>query len=567
VCKLAVVGAILLLTTDQEDEMRSLPELRTNIVTTAAISLGLMLIGCVLAGCGGPASPPPPTSVAGPATATEDNPVPGPAPTDSPGGAPANPPADSPGAPPANPTSDNRARPAGAVDPALAAEIASVPDLGTRKRGVDWPWFLGPTRDSKSSETGLVTPWLEQGPRIVWTRKLGEGYGIGSISRGRLLQFDREQDQAVLLCLNAETGEELWRFAYPTDYSDLYGYNGGPRASPVVEGDGVYIFGAEGWLHCLSLVDGQVRWKVDTTRKFSVVQNFFGVGSTPVIEGDLLLVMVGGSPPEDLEIPPGQLDRVSGQDSGIVAFDKRSGEVRYKITNELASYASLQLATIGGRRWAFAFCRGGLVAFEPATGKVDFEYPWRARTLESVNASTPVVVGDEVFISETYSIGSSLLKVAPGRHEVVWSDDPNRREKSFKAHWNTPIFVDGYLYGCSGRNPPDAELRCIEWKTGQVKWSEPTMIRSSLLYVDGHFVSMGEFGSLELIKVNPEKYERISEITYKRPATAPAAEPSPLDLPEPNLLRTPCWAAPILSHGLMYVRGEDRLLCLDLIPE
>jgi hypothetical protein len=133
------------------------------------------------------------------------------------------------------------ARSAGGNRPRNLHAQTAIPDLGTRKRGVDWPCFLGPTRDSKSSEKGLVTPWPKQGPRIVWQRPLGEGYGIGSVTRGRFLQFDRERDEAVLLCLNAETGDELWRFAYSTDYSDLYGYNGGPRASPVVDDDRVYI--------------------------------------------------------------------------------------------------------------------------------------------------------------------------------------------------------------------------------------------------------------------------------------------------------------------------------------
>jgi len=531
--------------------MRPQLESRLHLLGIAACIATLAVSCSLLPGCGGTSHP-----VASLATLHEASAPPA-----------GSPPASAPpaSAPPSSAPAASES-PAGSsaesAESAVAAELKLVPRLGKRKLGSDWPWFLGPTRDSKSTETGLVTPWPKDGPRIVWQRPLSEGYGIGSVSRGRFLQFDRAQDKAVLLCLNAETGEELWRFEYDTDYSDLYGYNGGPRTSPVVEGDRVYIFGVEGWLHCLSLVDGTVRWKVNTAREFSVVQNFFGVGSTPVIEGDLLLVMIGGSPPDDLEIPPGQLDRVSGAGSGIVAFDKRTGAVRYKITDELASYASLQLATIRGRRWAFAFCRGGLVAFEPATGKVDFEYPWRARILESVNASTPVVVSDEVFISETYSIGSSLLKVAPGQYDLVWSDDLGRREKAFKAHWNTPIFVDGYLYGCSGRNPPDAELRCIEWKSGRVQWSVPTQIRSSLLYVDGHFISMGEFGSLELIKVNPKEYELVSEITYKRPM----AGPLPPGLEDSNLLRTPCWAAPVLSHGLMYVRGEDRLVCLEVIP-
>ena len=112
----------------------------------------------------------------------------------------------------------------------------------------------------------------------------------------------------------------------------------------------------------------------------------------------------------------GRVDLAEGNGTGIVAFDKLTGKVKYKITDELASYASLKLATIDMRRWCFAFCRGGLVGFEPATGKVDFEYPWRARILESVNASMPVVVGREVFISETYGPGSTLLHA---RDEVL----------------------------------------------------------------------------------------------------------------------------------------------------
>ena len=460
-------------------------------------------------------------------------------------------------APPA--TETNQTEPA--TDP--TALDATVPNLATRKRGVDWAQFLGPTGDSKSPETGIITDWPEAGPRLVWQLKIGEGYGIGSVSRGRFFQFDRYGDNARLLCLNAETGEQLWRYEYATDYSDLYSYNGGPRASPIVDGDRVYIYGVEGQLHCVQVTDGKPLWKHDLSQRFGVIQNFFGVGSTPVIVGDLLLVMVGGSPDEDKLVPPGQLDRVSGNGSAVVAFDKITGEVRYQIGDELASYASMKVAKIGERNYGLAFCRGGLLAFEPNTGKIDFQFPWRSRILESVNASTPVVVGNEVFISETYGIGSTLLRVASDQPEVVWQDSANRREKSFKAHWNTPVFIDGYLYGCSGRNPPDAELRCIEWKTGKVQWSIPNQVRTSLLYVDGHFLCLGEFGTLELIKVNPKKYEPIAEVTLRDASSGPL----PDGLAARQLLRAPCWAAPILSHGLLYLRGDDRLVCLELIPE
>jgi hypothetical protein len=293
-----------------------------------------------------------------------------------------------------------------------------------------------------------------------------------------------------------------------------------------------------------------------------VVQNFFGVGSTPAIEGNLLLVIVGGSSAEAQAAAPGQLNRVDGNGSGIVAFDKFTGAVKYKVTDELASYASMKLATIRGRRWGLAFCRGGLVGFEPASGKVDFHYPWRATILESVNASTPVVVDDEVLITECYGPGSTLLKVAPGEHEVVWRDDPKKRQKAMQAHWMTPVYHEGYVYGSSGRHTENAEFRCVEWKSGKVIWSEPGLTRLSLLHIDQHLLGLTEYGTLFLAKATPEKFDLVAE------ATPTQAEAGP-ELPGEKrtaLLKYPCWAAPIVSHGLLYVRGDDRLLCMELIP-
>ncbi len=417
----------------------------------------------------------------------------------------------------------------------------------------DWPRFLGPTGDSKSPETGIRTDWSHNGLPVLWSRQLGESYGIGAVSQQRYYQFDRRGDMAQLLCLDARTGDLLWKFEYPTDYEDMYGYNGGPRCSPLIDDDRAYLFGADGMLHCVRTTDGQVLWEVDTAERFGVVQNFFGVGSNPVIEGRLLIVMIGGSPPPSRSLPRGALERVVGDGSGIVAFDKMTGRVVYQITDELASYASLQLATIHGRRWCFAFARGGLVGFEPSTGKVDFHYPWRSSLRESVNASVPVVVNDRVFISEAYGPGSSMLQVRPGGYRVIWSDPPRSRQRAMQTHWNTAVFHEGFLYGSSGRHTNQAELRCIDWKTGEVQWSEPGWTLGSLLYVDGHFVHLGEYGELLLLKANPRRFERVAVVR-------------PVDRDGQPLLRYPCWAAPILADGRLYVRGRDRVVCFELVP-
>jgi outer membrane protein assembly factor BamB len=433
------------------------------------------------------------------------------------------------------------------------------PDLRTRKSGSDWPRFLGPQGTSVSTEKGILSPWPAAGPRIVWQKSIGEGYAMPVVSRGRLYVFDRIRNSARLRCWNAENAESLWSFEYTTHFKDQYNYSGGPRCCPVVDGNRVYIFGPEGMLHCLRATDGKLVWKIDTAREFGVRENFFGVGSTPVVEGDLLLAQVGGSPRGSDEVP---FMEVKGNGSGLVAFDKFTGKIKYKVSDELASYSSPVVTTIDKRRWCLLFARGGLVGLDPATGKVDFHFPWRANMLESVNASNPVVVGNRVLITECYEVGSALLEVKPGGYKEVWTDRGKGRRKSLMCHWNTPIHVDGYVYGSSGRHSNEAELRCVELATGKPVWKETGLNRSSLLLVDGHFVCLGEYGELRLLKVNPRKYEEVSRVELR-----PAGEDGKPDPKAEPLLEFPCWAAPILANGLLYVRGKHRLVCLELIPE
>ncbi len=373
-----------------------------------------------------------------------------------------------------------------------------------------------------------------------------------AICAGRLFHFGRFENNARLTCLDATTGVEQWKCEYPTAFEDMLGYNNGPRATPVVDGPSVYTFGAEGVLQCVRVADGQMEWRIDTTKDFGVVKNFFGVGSTPLVYGDLLLVCVGGSPPGGPTDVYAANGNVESNGSAVVAFEKATGQVRWKTGDDLASYSSPVLAKIGGRDVVFMFARGGLLAIDPTKGKMIANFPWRARRLESVNASTPVVVGDEIFISETYELGSALVRFTGSAFEEIWTDRDRRRNQAMALHWNTPIEHDGYLYGSSGYHAPEAELRCVEWKTGKVMWSEPGMGRSSLLLVDGMIVCLSEEGTLRLLKPNPQKYEEVAkwEMTV--------ADGSPL-------LPYPAWAAPALSHGLLYVEGANRLVCLKLL--
>jgi len=435
---------------------------------------------------------------------------------------------------------------------ATVTTLAADKTPGTEK-GEDWPAFLGPRGDSTSTEKGILNPWPKQGLRVVWQQRTGEGYAGVSVSKDRVYFFDRIGDKARLRCLKARTGEFVWKFEYPTEYADKYNYSGGPRCFPIIDDDRVYIYGPEGMLHCVNADNGKEIWKVDTVTKYGVIQNFFGVGSTPVIEGNLLLVQVGGSPKGSDEV---EFDKLKSNGTALVALDKKTGEEKWKTGDDLASYSVPVLATIEKRRYCFLWARSGLLALDPSNGKVDWHHAYRAKSLESVNASNPVVVGNQVLLSECYGPGGLLLKVKPSAPEVIWKDADKGRDKSLQCHWMTPIHVDGYVYGSSGRHEDEAELRCVELATGKVMWSERDLKRSSLLLVDGHFICLGEHGTIRLIKVNPKKYEEISSMDIPHPDDA-----------ELKLLRYPCWAAPVLSHGLLYVRGKDRLVCLELIKE
>jgi outer membrane protein assembly factor BamB len=465
-------------------------------------------------------------------------------------------------APEAPPLFSASTRPAdSAVERPSDADIDAplVEDLSKRP-GSDWPIFLGPNCDGKSPEVGLQ-PWPKDGPRIVWEGRLGQGYSPPTICRGRLLVADNTKQAVFLYCLNAETGEELWSYRYVSSYVDRFGYANAPRACPITDGRRVYLHGADGILFCFRLRDGKLLWKVDTITTFGIVPNFFGVASVPVLDGDRLLVHIGGS-------PAGSDDRdfmnLKSNGSCIVAFDKATGKILYQGGDELASYATPQLVTLNGTRTGLILARGGLLGFDPNQGKQLFHFPFRSRLLESVNASNVVVAGNQVFLTESYGAGCALVTIENNMPELVWSSPTRRRDTGLCCHWNTPILIDGHLYGCSGRHQNEAELRCVDFATGQVKWKvRPTrgdtvMGRGSLTYADGHFFYLAEEGVLFLIKVNPKRYEEVAVWDGRK-----KIPDHPLSH---NYLMEPCWAAPVLSRGLLYLRGEYRLVCLEVIP-
>ena len=445
----------------------------------------------------------------------------------------------------------------------LGPALAALGQTPARRDSDDWPGFLGPLGNGVSAETGLLARWPEQGPPVLWKKTVGAGYAAPSVLGDRLVFFHRLADEEVVECINPETGETRWRFASPTRFADPYGYNGGPRCSPVLTATRCFTFGAEGKLTCLDIATGAKIWQRDTAKDFDIPQAFFGVGSTPVFHGGRLLVMLGGQPR-----------------SGVVAFDAATGKTCWESVGtgdfpdppvriqrdrppaKLASYASPLVTTIHGKQHLLCFLRPGLVSLDPETGSIRFSVWCRSTLHDSVNAACPVVLGDQIFLSAAYDTGAMLLQVAPdGRSaDVVWQDGD-----AMQTHWSTAIEHRGYLYGFSGRNEAGADLRCIRAQDGKMMWrspAEPAFYgRGSALLADGHLIVMGERGTLALVKLDPESFREISRVKFAE-------------------FDHPCWTAPVLSRKRLFITGarqipgpggfsrdEYHLVCLDLAAD
>ncbi len=448
-----------------------------------------------------------------------------------------------------------------AVQPNALPDQAGPAQKAVGRKPEDWPGFLGPRGDGTSAEGIDLSLW-KPAPPIRWSIPIGVSYGAPSVVNNQVYQFDRYGDSERLTVYDATTGKESWRWEYEVQYSDTFGYNNGPRCSPIIDGDSVYLYGVAGQLSCVSIESKQAIWSKNLNELYGVVPNFFGVASNPFVYGDLLIVMVGGSPVESRGLSTMRLSEVKPDNSAIVAFDKKTGKEKYRVGDALASYSSPIVRKIDGRDMGLAFLRDGLLAFDPAGGKRLSWFTWRASMLESVNAAVPVVDGDRILISEAYEIGSAMLKYAPTELEVIWKDDkPIRSQNNFRAHWSTPVLVDGFLYGGNGRNQPDCDFRCIRFDTGEVQWKFWRRERTSLCYVDGYLVVLGELGTLRVIEPNPKEPIVVAECNLGEMQVPGAATDAGR---ESILARPPCWAAPVISNGNLYIRSRERLTCFQI---
>lgn len=384
----------------------------------------------------------------------------------------------------------------------------------------DWPQFLGPARDGRYTGPPLAASWPADGPRRLWSRPVGAGFAGPAVAGDRVILFHREGGREVVEALDAATGETVWRYDYPTTYRDDFGFDEGPRSVPVVHDGRVYTFGAQGQLHAVDLETGAGVWRVDTHADYGVRKGFFGAAGSPLVEDGRVIANVGG------------------RRGGIVAFDAAAGEELWTATDHEASYSSPVGGTFGGRRLALVFTRTGLVGLDPATGAVRFERRWRSRLGASVNAATPLVLGDRVFISASYGTGAALLRV-DGRTLIdEWTGDD-----SLTSHYATAVERDGVLYGFHGRQEYSPGLRAVDARSGAVRWSEDRFGAGTVTLAGDRLVILRESGELLLAEATPDAFRPL--------ARAPIL---------PGVVR----AYPALADGRLYARNTDTLVAVDL---
>ncbi|MCZ6727399.1 MAG: PQQ-like beta-propeller repeat protein [Acidobacteria bacterium] len=376
----------------------------------------------------------------------------------------------------------------------------------------DWPRYRGPTGDARSPETGLLTEWPADGPPEVWRAELGDGYSGMAVSGGRLYTLFGSGRDEIAVCLDAASGREIWRVRIDSNRGDDQG--DGPRSTPTVDGDHVYVLGASAKLYALDAATGATRWRVDLPEQLGARVPRWGVSTSPLVEDDLLVVDVGGRPGYSL-----------------VAFDKRTEPVRLHANDDVPGYSTPLAITVGGQRQVVSFSGTELVAVAAADGELLWRHPWR--TSYDVNAAMPVFLPpNRLFISSGYDTGAAVLEIGERSVREVW------RSRVMKNHFNSSVLVDGYLYGFD-----NGTLKCLDSASGEEQWAQRGFAKGSLLYADGRLVILSERGLLALADADPRQYTERSRF---------------------QLFKTKTWTMPSLAGGRLFVRDQEELVALNL---
>jgi outer membrane protein assembly factor BamB len=385
----------------------------------------------------------------------------------------------------------------------------------------DWPQWQGPDRNRLSKETGLLKEWPAGGPRVIWTASnLGTGYGSMSVVGDRVFVQGARGQNSFVIALNREDGKEIWSKALgPIETRMRTDMGAGPRGTPTVDGDRLYVLTENGDLACLK-IDGSPVWQLNILKEFGGSQLQWMISESPLIDGAHVVVSPGG------------------RGAGIVKLDKMTGKTVWtsKDLSDTAGYSSITVADVQGVRTYMTFTAQAGVGVRAADGKLMFRYAKAANQV--ANIATPVFSNDKVFFSSGYGAGGGLLALSAKDGEVTASEVYHTA--SMSNHHGGMVVVDGYLYGFS-----DFILTCLEFATGKVMWRDRSVGKGSVTYADGHLYIQSENNMVGLAEASSTGYR----------------EKGRFPIPEKRQMS---WAHPVISDGRLYVRNQDTLLVYDI---
>ncbi len=381
----------------------------------------------------------------------------------------------------------------------------------------EWNQWLGPNRDGKSPETGLLAVWPESGPKQVWrVESLGAGFSSLAVASGKLFTQGVKNGKQFLIALDADTGETVWETEHGRPYSNRRG--GGPRGTPTVDDGRVYALGGGGNLICVDASTGAKIWEKHLLKTYGARNINWGISESPLIDGNRIVVNAGG------------------RGASIVALDKATGKELWKTQSDEAGYSSGVAVEIDGVRQYLFFTGEAAVGVLATNG----ELLWRYKPVSNstANVATPIVRDNLVFFSSSYGTGCALLRLDSTGGSTTASEVYFNRD--MRNHYSNSVLIDDHLYGFSGRI-----LTAMEFETGELAWRDRSVGKGQMIHADGRFYILSDDGVVGLVEPNPSEYREVSRF-------------------EIGSRDYPTWTLPVISEGTLYLRDQERLYAYNI---
>ena len=379
----------------------------------------------------------------------------------------------------------------------------------------EWPMWRGPRADLISHEENWNAQWPAGGPPRLWTANVGIGFSSFSVADGRLYTMGHKGGQDTIYCIDAENGKPVWTHSYPCAIVDNL-HEGGPSATPTIDGDRVYTVSKEGHLFCLDAAKGGVIWLVELQKLLGVAMPDWGFSSSPLILGDMLILEAGRT----------------------VALNKKTGDLIWQTEKFRPGYGSPTAFEHNGELLITTLNNDALLVAKADSGEVIDTAPWESSF--ATVANTPIVSGDTIFISSGYNQGCALFQLAGGKLNQIY------KNKDMRNQMNNSVLADGVLYGFDGNshNRRTVLLVCMDYATGKVRWSERGLGCGSVMAADGKLIILGDEGELVIAEASPEAFKPISRA---------------------KVLDGRCWTVPVLAGGRIYCRNAaGDVVALDV---